>query len=117
MQITTLEQLAKVEKNHTLFLINPFGQGDQSRVSIEKFTVHNVLVGKFRGRVEFKSLDIDYIDEHSFVGLLFGCKYVYKLEDEAEGKLKEIRKGLHDEEVKAHHDSCKEEFGHYGIYF
>lgn len=117
MQITTLEQLAKVEKNHTLFLINPFGQGDQSRVSIEKFTVHNVLAEKFRGRVEFKSLDIDYISDHFFTSLLSGCKYVYKLESEAEEKIKEIRKGLHAEEVKAHHDSCREECRSYGYGF
>jgi len=109
MQITTVEQLKKVEVNHTLFLINPFGNGDQSKVSIEKFTVHSVLVDRFSGRVEFKDLDIDYVSSHHFTGLLSGCKYVYKLESEAKDKLKEIRKGLHGGEVKAHHDSCKSE--------
>jgi len=110
MQITTLEQLAKVEVNHTLFLINPFGNGNQSKVSIEKFTVQSVLADRFSGRVEFKDLDIDYVSGHHFTDLLSGCKYVYKLESEAKDKLKEIHKGLHGVEVSAHHDRCKSEY-------
>jgi len=115
MQITTLEQLAKVEVNHTLFLINPFGMGDQSRVEVEKFTVQSVKHDRFKGRVEFKSLDIDYISEHHFTSMLGRCKYVYKLESEARTKLKEVHKGLHADEVKEHHDSCREMEHHFGM--
>ena len=112
MQITTLEQLEEVRVNHTLFLINPFGNGDQSKVEIEKFTVHAVWAGKFTGRIEFKKLSIDRVSDAHFTDILSGCKYVYTLESEAESKLKEIHKGLHSEEVKSHHDSCKEAFQH-----
>jgi len=112
MQITTLEQLDQVRPNHTLFLINPFGNGNQANVQIEKFTVHAVWANKFTGRGEFKKLSIDQVSDKHFTDMLSGCKYVYTLESEAESKLKDIHKGLHNDEVKSHHDSCKEAFNH-----
>ena len=113
MQITTLEQLSKVEVNHTLFLINPFGNSNQSKVEIAKFTVHAVCSDKLVGRKEFKRLGIDRVSDAHFIDLLSRCKYVYKLESEAETKLKEIHKGLHAFEVADHHSSCRESWNFY----
>lgn len=116
MQITTLEQLDKVRPNDTLFLINPFGNGNQSKVAIEKFTVHAIWAEKFTGKIEFKSLDIERVDDHYFTDLLSNCKYAYTTEEEAIEKLKEVHDGLHAFEVKSHHDSCREEFRHFDMY-
>ena len=108
MQITTLEQLAKVEVNHTLFLINPFGMGDQSKVSINAFTVSKINKETFDGRSQFLTLDIDREGHEYFSTMLGRCKYVYTELSEANSKLDEIHKGLHAHTVKEHHDNCRE---------
>lgn len=108
MQITTLEQLSEVKVNHTLFLINPFGNGDQSKVSINAFTVGKVNKETFDGRSQFLSLGIDREDHQYFLTILGRCKYIYTKLNEANNKLDEVRNGLHHHEVKEHHDSCRE---------
>lgn len=116
MQLTTIEELQNVKVNDTLFLINPFGNGDQSKVSIEAFTVSEVLQGKFNGRSQFLTLDIDYNISQCFGDLISRCKYVYTTLNEANNKLAEVRKGLHTEEVADHHEACERMFNHFNNY-
>ena len=106
MRLTTVEQLKEVEAGSTLFLINPLGQGDQSRVSIEMFTISEVDDERFEGRKRFLSLDIDSIGRHFFTDMLSSCKYVYTELAEADSTLVEVRAGIHKEAVGAHHASC-----------
>ena len=106
MQITTFEQLTKTKAGETLFLINPFGQGDQSQVCVEFFEVESIDGEKFDGRIRFFGKDIDYRSSHFFSDMLGRCKYAFTTKEEAEEKLIEVRAGLHQEEVKEHHDWC-----------
>jgi len=116
MQITTLEKLAEVQVNDTLFLINPFGNGNQSEVSINAFTVSKINKETFDGRSQFLTLDIDREDHEYFVTILGRCKYVYTKLSEANNKLDEVRQGLHAFEVKKHHDSCRDAFNCFDRY-
>ncbi len=110
MQITTIEQLKEVKTNDTLFLINPFGCRDQSKVSIEAFTVQKLNEGVFTGRKQFFVLDIDYVSDNHLGDMIGRCKYVYTSLSEANEKLNEIHKGIHSAEVKEHADFCDEAF-------
>lgn len=110
MQLTTIEQLKNVKINDTLFLINPFGNGNQSKVRIEAFTVQKVNDEHFDGRKQFVGLDCDFMDINFFASMLCHCKYVYTQLNEANEQLNKVRAGIHAEAVKKHHDSCKELF-------
>lgn len=110
MQLTTIEQLKNVQVNDTLFLINPFGNDNQSNVCIEAFTVHDIDEEKFNGRSQFIGSDCDHLDVNFFVSMLGRCKSVYTQLSEANEQLDRVHKGLHAATVKAHHDSCKELF-------
>lgn len=116
MQITTLEQLAEVEVNDTLFLINPFGNGSQSEISINAFTVSKINKETFDGRSQFLTLDIDRDDHEYFSTILGRCKYVYTELSEANSKLNEVHEGLHACTVKEHHDSCREVYHSFDRY-
>ncbi len=99
MQLTTIKQLEEVKPNDTLFLINPYGNGNQSKINICAFGVTEVGGEKFDG----EDLNCDFATSNHFCDLLSGCKYVYTELLEANDKLKEIQAGLHTEEVDKHH--------------
>lgn len=106
MEITTFEQLEEVRVKHELFLINPFSNGNQSKVNIEQITILSIHHDdRFTGRAR----------DYYFTDMLSNCKYVFTLQSEAESKLNEVRKGLHADEVKEHHDSYREMEHHFGM--
>jgi hypothetical protein len=110
MQLTTVKELKQVQAGESLFLINPFGDGDQSRVKIKKIIVESVEFDRFVTlNVDSEWLDHDSLDHEFFTDLLSrGCKYVYTDFSEAESKLAEVRTGIHAQEVKNHHDSFED---------
>ena len=110
MKITTIEQLKEVKIGDVLFLINPFSNGNQEKVLLEKFTVQGVYADKFNGRRELKEIHVDRVSDNHFSDMLSGCKYAYTVEGEALEKLKDVRKGLHSHEVNYHHESCTRDF-------
>ena len=108
MQITTLEQLGKTEPDQVLFLINPFEQGDQTDVTIKCITILNVFNDKIECVIGRNGDHFNHNEICHFTDMLTLCKYIYTSKIEAKDMLKQIHKGLHDDEVKAHHESCIE---------
>ena len=116
MQITTLEQLAESKVGDTLFLINPFGMGNQALVPLEEFTISEVNQKSFAGGSVMKSLDIDGPREHYFSDMILSPNYIFTSWSEAKEKLVEVHGGIHSVEVKSHHDSCREAFKYSYMY-
>ena len=106
MRITTLKQLKSVKPSETLWLINPYGNGDQSRVTRIEFKIKNVNEDFFYGLIKH-----DICESHErkkyFSDILRGCQYVFTNLMDANEALADIKGGLHHHEVKAHHDWCK----------
>ena len=116
MQLTTVEQLVKVKVGEKLFLINPFGNKNQSKVEIETFTVGQLCDGFFKGRVQYLNLGIDYMSKNYIGDMLSRCKYVFTDLSEANAKLKDVRGGIHADTVGEHHDWCDEIEKDFDIY-
>jgi hypothetical protein len=110
MQLTTIEQLKEVKPLDTLFLINAFSNTSQGDVNISAFNVLEVKSDRFNGRGIVGS-ESDLIgsgsDSKFFGDLLNQGHYVYTDALEASEKLKEVRDGLHEVEVKKHHDQLE----------
>ena len=106
MRITTLKQLKSVKPSETLWLINPYGNGDQSRVTCIEFKIKNVNEDFFSGLIKHDICE-SYERKKYFSDLLQGCKYVFTNLMDSNKALADIKGGLHHDEVKAHHDEVK----------
>tara|TARA_R110000851_G_scaffold268804_1_gene421528 strand:+ start:289 stop:615 length:327 start_codon:yes stop_codon:yes gene_type:complete len=100
MQLTTIEQLKEVKENDLLFLINPFSNGNQQEIKTSAFYVTQVKDRLLAGR----SLSSGTEKINHFADMIRDCKYVFTELAEADDKLKEIHAGLHEIEVKKHHN-------------
>ena len=111
MRLETIDQLKKVKKGNTLFLINPYRNRSQARVEIQVFTVMQIDGLWVKGKTDLISGDFESYSRDHFHDWLDSNKYVYNQLSEAADKLKEVRNGLHKVEVKKHHDLCDKLFG------
>jgi len=119
-QLTTEQQILALPLGTQLHLINPFGCGYkiQHKIEIQTITIDRIefinnyyviysMINNFPDKMEKYRIESNYI-----FSILSGCKFVFTDLQGAQSKLLEVHEGLCINEVKQHHDSCKDEYQH-----